>query len=143
MYTGTRPGVSPAIRAGKGWRGRRELAPRCSATQLSACLCVHIDRDMIVIPSSEPQPPHVHAPGQTRAHHKHHNHHNHHNHHRLRQVCEHFVMRCNFMAESSCRPRMVDGDGAANRRRQRRLRSWCRHEQQTVAAVLATTAFGH
>ena len=26
VYTGTRPGVSPAIRAGKGWRGRRELA---------------------------------------------------------------------------------------------------------------------
>ena len=36
VYTGTRPGVSPAIRAGKGWRGRRELAPRCSATQLGA-----------------------------------------------------------------------------------------------------------
>ena len=33
---------------------------------------------------------------------------------------------------------MVDGDGAAKRRRQRRLRSWLRHEQQTVAAVLAT-----
>ena len=27
---------SPAIRAGKRWRGRRELAPRCSATQLGA-----------------------------------------------------------------------------------------------------------
>ena len=27
---------SPAIRAEKGWRGRRELAPRCSATQLAA-----------------------------------------------------------------------------------------------------------
>ena len=27
---------SPAIRAGKGWWGRRELAPRCSATQLGA-----------------------------------------------------------------------------------------------------------
>ena len=37
MYTGTRPWVTPAIRAGKGWRGRRELAPRCSATQLDAC----------------------------------------------------------------------------------------------------------
>ena len=36
MYTGTRPGVTPVIRAGKGWRGRRELAPRCSATQLGA-----------------------------------------------------------------------------------------------------------
>ena len=37
VYTGTRPGLTPAIRAGKGWRGRRELAPRCSATQLAAC----------------------------------------------------------------------------------------------------------
>ena len=27
---------SPAIRAGTGWRGHRELAPRCSATQLGA-----------------------------------------------------------------------------------------------------------
>ena len=36
MCTGTRPGLTPAIRAGKGWRGRRELAPRCSATQLVA-----------------------------------------------------------------------------------------------------------
>ena len=37
VYSGTRPGLSPAIRAGKGWRRRRELAPRCSATQLAAC----------------------------------------------------------------------------------------------------------
>ena len=36
LCTGTRPGLTPAIRAGKGWRGRRELAPRCSATQLAA-----------------------------------------------------------------------------------------------------------
>ena len=36
VYTGTRPGLTPAIRAVKGWRGRRELAPRCSATQLAA-----------------------------------------------------------------------------------------------------------
>ena len=42
------------------------------------------------------------------------------------------------MDESSCRPRQVDGEGAAKRRRLRRLRSWWRHEQQTVAAVLAT-----
>ena len=27
------------------------------APVISACLCVHIDRDMIVIPSSEPPPP--------------------------------------------------------------------------------------
>ena len=57
VYTGTRPGGSPAIRAGKGWRGRRELVPRCSATQLGACSCVHIDRDMFAIPSSVPPPP--------------------------------------------------------------------------------------
>ena len=31
-----RPGLTPAIRAEKGWRGRWELAPRCSATQLTA-----------------------------------------------------------------------------------------------------------
>ena len=42
------------------------------------------------------------------------------------------------MDESSRRPRQVDGDGAAKRRRLRRLRSWWRHEQQTVAAVPAT-----
>ena len=42
------------------------------------------------------------------------------------------------MDESSRRPRQVDGDGAAKRRRLRRLRSWWRHEQQTMAAVLAT-----
>ena len=42
------------------------------------------------------------------------------------------------MDESRRRPRQVDGDGAAKRRRLRRLRSWWRHEQQTVAAVLAT-----
>ena len=29
VCTGTRPWLTPAIRAGKGWRGRRELAPRC------------------------------------------------------------------------------------------------------------------
>ena len=43
-----------------------------------------------------------------------------------------------MMDESSRRPVQVDGDGAAKRRRLRRLRSWWRHEQQTVAAVLAT-----
>ena len=38
VYTGTRPGLSPAIMAGKGWRGRRELALRCSATRIR---CMH------------------------------------------------------------------------------------------------------
>ena len=30
------------------------------------------------------------------------------------------------------------GTGSARRRRERRLRSWLRHEQQSIAAVLAT-----
>ena len=38
MYTGTQPSLTPAIRAEKGWRGRRELAPRRSATQIR---CMH------------------------------------------------------------------------------------------------------
>ena len=49
VYTGTRPGVTPAIRAGKGWRGRRELAPRCSATQLGACVVAYRQRHVINI----------------------------------------------------------------------------------------------
>ena len=39
-----------------------------------------------------------------------------------------------FMAEFSWQPVL----GAAQRRRQRRLRSWWRHEQQWIAAALAT-----
>ena len=35
---------------------------------------------------------------------------------------------------------MAERDGAAMRRRQRRLRSWWRHEQQSIAAVLATVS---
>ena len=34
---------SPAIRAGKGWRGRRELAPRCSATRISCIARTRLD----------------------------------------------------------------------------------------------------
>ena len=34
---------SPAIRAGKGWRGRRELAPRCSATRISCISRTRLD----------------------------------------------------------------------------------------------------
>ena len=59
VYTGTRPFLTPAIRAGKGWRGRRELAPRCSATQLAA---------------------RRHDPGQTRRALNHLNHTHHHTH---------------------------------------------------------------
>ena len=35
---------SPTIRAGKGWRGRRELAPRCSATRIRCIVRTRQDR---------------------------------------------------------------------------------------------------
>ena len=141
----------------RGWRGRRELAPRCSATQSAA---------------------RRNEPGQT---HRFLNHQNHHHHQhpttpphphttplpplptptpthppllpspsppstpspsptthptRLRQVGDPLFSRVLqiFMAEFSWQPVM----GAAQRRRQRRLRSWWRHEQQSIAAALAT-----
>ena len=55
---------------------------------------------------------------------------------RLRQVGDplFFTRVAHFMAESSWQPVM----SAAQRRRQRRLRSWWRHERQSIAAALAT-----
>ena len=80
----------------------------------------------------------THAPGQTRRA-VNDSYHTHHTHHKAQTGWRPFsrVLQI-FMAEFSCGPRQVDGDGAAKRRRLRRLRSWWRHEQQTVAAVLAT-----
>ena len=60
-----RAGLTPAIRAGKGWRGRRELAPRCSATQLGACIVGAYGETHTSYTRSEPQ------------HHKHHKHNKH------------------------------------------------------------------
>ena len=54
-------------------------------------------------------------------------HHNHHNHQLFLPFCGDSVM------DASGQP-----TGAAQRRRQRRLRSWWRHEQQSFAAILAT-----
>ena len=51
-------GLTPAISAGKGWRGRWELAPRRSATQLGACSLWFIDRDLPYTLRPAPQPPH-------------------------------------------------------------------------------------
>ena len=116
VYTGTRPGVSPAIRAGKGWRGRRELAPRCSATQLGACSCGVMIRHIVVIPSSEPQPPQPPPPS------------------RFKQVARIF---CWVTFSRTLAVAMSERAGAAERRRERRLRSWLRHERMTVAMALA------
>ena len=119
VYTGTRPGGSPAIRAGKGWRGRRELAPRCSATQLGACSCVHIDRDMFRCTI-------VRTTTTTR---------------RLTQTRVSFSCCVTVMFRNSadvfCADRALGSFGSAKRRRERRLRAMLRHERQTVAMALA------
>ena len=55
---------------------------------------------------------------------------------RLRQVCANFVfLCCTMMADPSGRP---PAGGVAQRRRERRLRSWFQQEQQTVRMALAT-----
>ena len=61
--------------------------------------------------------------------------------HRLR--CFFFFLRIlrwsDTLREAHGYSRRSDGDtGSARRRRERRLRSWLRHEQQLIAAVLAT-----
>ena len=55
---------------------------------------------------------------------------------RLREVCEHAISWLSLAVDLG----WLMVDGAAKRRRQRCLRSWLRHEQQTVAAVLATVS---
>ena len=57
VYTGTRPLLTPAIRAEKGWWGRRELAPRCSATRISCIVMVHRQRFSMYTRSAPPPPP--------------------------------------------------------------------------------------
>ena len=49
-----------------------------------------------------------------------------------------FLLWCPFKSNPSGRLMADRASGVAWRRRQRRLRSWWRHEQQTAAAVLAT-----
>ena len=60
---------SPTIRVGKGWRGRRELAPRCSATQLGASQARPWP-DTARSSSSEPHTPHATRHTHTRTTHK-------------------------------------------------------------------------
>ena len=105
----------PAIWARKGWRGRRELAPRCSATQLGACSCVHIDRDMFAIPSSVPHTPHKGFAQDNRC--------------------------VALIASPLAVTMLLHGERAsgtsARRRRERRLRSWAKHQRMSIAIALA------
>ena len=50
VYTGTRPGLTPTIRAEKGWRGRRE-------PKLGACIVGAYGETSRRYTRSEPQPP--------------------------------------------------------------------------------------
>ena len=78
VYTGTRPGF-PRHQGGKGWRGRRELAPRCSATRISCILRTRLDRHAV---SSVIRTTHTtHTPTHHTTHHTHHTLHTHHTHH--------------------------------------------------------------
>ena len=75
----------------RGWRGRRELAPRRSATQLRACSLWFIDRDL----------PYHSGP--------HHNHHNHHNHHTgSNRFVTHLVRSCEEWTSLAGDPQPVE-----------------------------------
>ena len=52
-----RPELTPAIRSKKGWRGRRELARRCSATRIRCIARTGTDRHSREAHRSAPQPP--------------------------------------------------------------------------------------
>ena len=75
VYTGTRPWLTPAIWAGKGWRGRRELALRCSATQLGACFVGAYGETHTSYTWSAPQPPQPPQSPQPQPTPHHHHHH--------------------------------------------------------------------
>ena len=106
--------VPPAIRAGKGWRGRRELAPRCSATQLGA-----LRRLAGQTPSCLNYPYHLH--------HLHHLHHHHH----LHCLTQAFPCPVYPLVRTQRSPCWV------SRRRERRLRSWAKHERLSIAMALS------
>ena len=120
VYTGTRPWLTPAIRAAK-------VAGTPGACSQVFCHQLAARRN---------------EPGQTRRFLNHLNHHHHFRSHfgsRPNQVCDRAVFlfptcSCEKMAETSVRP---SAGGVARRRRERRLRSWWRHEQPTVRMALA------
>ena len=126
VCTVTRPGLTPAIRAGKGWRGRRELAPRCSATQLAACR---------------------HDPGQTRrvlnvSYHTHHQHHpplHPHTHtppHSTRLPLPSTPTHTHHHHQGSNRLHAFVGDENVSERHGWCTRRWCRDEAATATAPL-------
>ena len=122
VCTGTRPGLTPAIRAGKGWRGRRESDSHVFCHPDSVQLCAWQDRLPRVTQRSEPPPPpppqpprpQPQPPPQPPQ-------------RRFTQV------NCcvNLLWNPSCRA-MSDSAGPAARRRGRRLRAWHRHVKMAL-----------
>ena len=128
---------SPAIRAGKGWRGRRELAPRRSATRIR-CMHPHAPGQTRRVvnhsyhhhhppsPSSPPSPPHTHQPPPKPF------------------LSNRLPFLSTFFFGNSFRLSAMDvdsvaggGRGSARRRRERRLRQFLRHERLSVAMALS------
>ena len=113
---------SLAIRAGKGWRGRRELAPRCSATRIRCITRTRLDRHAVTSMIRT-----THTTHTTR---------------RLTQTHVAFSFCVTVMfpnpADGLCADRVHGTVGAARRRRDRRLRAFLKHESMTVAMKLAT-----
>ena len=133
VYIGTRPGLTPAIRAGKGWRERRELPPRRSAIRISCIVIVHRQR-FSMYTRSAPQQPQQPQPPQP-----------------PHKVQAHSFSRCAKVApfcvgDFSLYLQVDDARASAQcctccgsrRRRERRLRQFLRHERLTVAMLLAT-----
>ena len=110
----------PAIRAGKGWRGRRELAPRCSATRIR-CNCWYVWTNTHIK---------LHVRTTTTTTH-------HHHHQQAFDSNTRFLVCVTVMfrnpADGFCADRAFGSSGSAKRRRERRLRAMLRH---AVAASL-------
>ena len=117
VRTGTRPGLTPAIWAVKGWRGRRESDSQVFCHPIR-CMHWRLWTNILVV---------YHRP-------------HHHHHHKAYDSSTRFLVCVTVMiynpADGSCAER---ASGAARRWRERRLRSWLKHERQTVRMVLAET----
>ena len=126
LCTGTGPGLTPAIRAGKGWRGRRESDSQVTCHPIHCMTAVwhgqtrHTSTTSAPPPQppQPPQPPPQPPKAQTGC-----------------SVCVGDFC-CAFMLSTVVG--VGNATGAAMRRRQRRLRAWARHERLSIAMALAT-----
>ena len=147
VYTGTRPRVPPSIRAGKGWWGRRELAPRCSATQLGACSMRSYRQRHVrytIVRTTTTTTTHTHPTPHT---HPTHTHHRHHHHLRSHFGSSHFGSRLTSCpgVQASCtwHQRLMEldgGVGGGTGSARRRMRMHWRQEQLSLRMALAAAS---